>query len=84
MTASSVLGVLGWVSALLVSALVCPSLFRFVNDPSFKWATESVAALAKSEFVIFHGAVKTALWVTGLISDLASLPPLVLLGANLV
>jgi hypothetical protein len=72
--ASSALGVLGSVHALLASILVSLSLFKFVNDPSLKWGTEFVAVHGKSEFVIFLGAAKTALSGTGPSGDLASQP----------
>jgi hypothetical protein len=61
MIASSLLGALGLVSAHVVSVPVYLFLSKFVNDPSFSWATEFAGAHDKSEFVIFHGVVKTAL-----------------------
>jgi len=61
MIASSLLGALGWATAQLVSVLVFLSLSKFVNDLSFSWVMEFAGAHDKSEFVIFHGAVKIAL-----------------------
>jgi len=61
MIASSLLGALGLVSAQLVSIPVYLYLFKFVNDPSLSWVMEFAGAHDKSEFVIFHGAVKIAL-----------------------
>jgi hypothetical protein len=59
--ASSVLGVLGLVSAPLASTQVSLFLSKSVSDLSLKWAMEFVVAHSKSEFVISHGAVKSAL-----------------------
>jgi hypothetical protein len=78
MTALSPLGVIGWVIALPASTLVSQSLSKFVNVQSFQWEAEFVVAPVKSEFVIFPGAVRTALLATGLIGALASQPHLVL------
>jgi hypothetical protein len=75
MTASSLLGALGLVNAQLVSILVYLYLCKFVNDPSLNWAMEFVGAHDKSEFVIFHGAVKIALSAISLNGDLVFLPP---------
>ena len=61
MIANSLNGALGLVTAQLVSVQVYLYLSKFVNDPSLKWAMEFAGAHDKSEFVIFHGAVKIAL-----------------------
>jgi hypothetical protein len=61
MIANSLHGALGLVTAQLVSVPVFLYLSKFVNDPSLKWAMEFAGAHDKSEFVIFHGAVKIAL-----------------------
>jgi len=84
MIASSLLGVLGLVLALLASLLVCLFLSKFVNDPSLKWVTEFAAAHDKSAFVIFLGVVKIASWATSLNGALVSQPQLALEVSNLV
>jgi len=61
MTANSLIGALGSVSAHVASVLVFLSLSKFENAQSFHWVTEFAVAHDRSEFATFHGAAKTAL-----------------------
>lgn len=78
MIASSVLGVPGWVLALLASVLVSLFLFKLERDLFSRMAMVFVAVLGRNESAILIGAKKTVKLVIGLNGDLVSQLVLVL------